>query len=83
MAKVTHHGLAKKGDPIYSTGSVIGGVRWGYSKKRTPPKDNVVSRDVMDLKRAVKIVSAEMDVALFGKAEDSYIASQPLTLRID
>jgi hypothetical protein len=71
MAKVTHHGLAKKGDPIYSTETVIGGARWINSRKGAPPKDSVVSRDVMDLKRVVKIVSAEMHAALFGKAEDS------------
>ena len=72
MAKYTYHGPAKPDDPIYSSGVVVGGERLSRSRKNSPNKDNVVSRDVMDLKRAVKIVSAEMNAAMErqGSQED-------------
>ena len=57
--KIIDLGSAKPGDPIYSSGLIVGGERLPRSRKNSPNKDNVVSRDVIDLKRVVKILGDE------------------------
>ena len=38
MAKVIYHGLAKPDDPIYRSGTVVGGKRFGPSTVKPAPK---------------------------------------------
>jgi hypothetical protein len=61
MAKNTYLGSAKADDPIYSSGPIVGGKLFNNSKKSTPERNKPAS---LDLARAVKTVSAEMNTAM-------------------
>jgi hypothetical protein len=61
MAKLIKLGSAKADDPIYSSGLIIGGKLFNNSNKSTPEQSKPAS---LDLARAVKIVSAEMNAAM-------------------
>ncbi len=60
MAKVTHLGVVPPDDPIYQTGLVIGGKRFGNSSSDRPksaPKPSTL--DDLTLRRWAKLLEAE------------------------
>ena len=55
MAKVINHGMAKPNDPIYTSGPVVGGVRFG-GQPDTPNKPKPTGNS---LKEAIAAITPE------------------------
>lgn len=55
MAKVINHGMAKPNDPIYTSGLVVGGVRFGGQ----PDKPEKMEQAGNSLKEAIAAITPE------------------------